>query len=80
MHFEVALFGKAFVTAFDRAKILSSRSNSMFIRFVDPQPILSCESLRAEPAMKERWTVFSPNLRRNYFIVFHHLQMIESTF
>ena len=52
----------------------------MFIRFVDPQPILSCESLRAEPAMKERWTVFSPNLRRNYFIVFHHLQMIESTF
>ena len=45
MHFEVALFGKAFVTTFDRAKKLSFRSNSMFIRFVDPQPILSSESL-----------------------------------
>jgi hypothetical protein len=80
MHFEVALFGEALVTTFDWAKKLSFRSNSMLIRFVDPQPILSCESLRAEPAMKERWAVFSPNLRRNYFIVFHHLQMIDSTF
>jgi hypothetical protein len=45
MLFEVPLFGKAFVTIFDRAKILCFRSNIMFIRFVDSQPILSSESL-----------------------------------
>ena len=32
----------------------------MFVRFVDPQPILSRESLRAEPAMEERWPVLCP--------------------
>ena len=80
MHFKVPLFGKAFVATFDRAKIFSLRSDTMFIRFVDPQPILSCESLLAEPAMKESWIAFSPNWRWNYVMVFHHLKMIASTF
>ena len=54
MHFEVPLFGEAFFTALDRAEIDSFRSDSMFIRFVNPQPILSRKTLRAEPAIEER--------------------------
>ena len=54
MHFEVPLFGEAFVTALDRAKIDSFRSDCMFIRFVNPQPILSGKTLRAESAIEKR--------------------------
>jgi hypothetical protein len=52
----------------------------MFIRFVNPQPILASESLWAESAMEEWWSVHSSLLGRNYFMLFHLLVMIALNF
>jgi len=76
VHFEVPLFGEAFVTALDRAEIDSSRSDSMLIRFVNSQSILSRESLRAEPAIEERLTALSHLWRWNWFKIIHRLKII----
>ena len=60
MHFEVPFFGEVFVTIFNWAQVESFPSNSMLIHFVNSQPILTGESLCAESAMEEWWTVLSP--------------------
>ena len=78
MHFEVPLFGEAFFTALDRAEIDSFRSDSMFIRFVNPQPILSRKTLRAEPAIEERWTVLGHLWRWNCFMIIQRLKIIAT--
>jgi hypothetical protein len=52
----------------------------MFIRFMDPQSILPGETLWAESAMEEWWSVHSSLRGRNYFMVFHHLVMIALNF
>ena len=81
MHFKVSLFGKIFAATFDRAKEESfRRSNAVFIRLMNLQPILPCESQRAEPALEETWTVPSNLIGRYYLIVFEHLLMIRLNF
>ena len=52
----------------------------MLVRFMDPQPILTGESLWAEPAMEEWWSVHSSLRGRNYFMAFHHLVLIALNF
>ena len=75
MHIQVSLFGEVFVTILDGAKIENFRCNSMFVRFMNLQPILSCKTLWAESAIEQFWTVLGHLWRWNYFIMFHHLLM-----
>jgi hypothetical protein len=78
MHFEVPLFGEAFVTALERAEIDSFRSDSVLIRFVNSQSILSGKTLRAESAIEKRWTVLSHLWRWNCFMIIQRLKIIAS--
>jgi hypothetical protein len=52
----------------------------MLVSFMDPQSILTGESLWAESAMEEWWSVHSSLRGRNYFMVVHQLLMISLNF